>query len=765
MASNVSRHKIQRIIQFMKYNFLLKTPSLLAILFLIWLIFCLPWFYDGLIIPYDAKNHFYAMIRFFASSLHEGKSPLWSPYHYGGFPMASDPQSVLFTPTLWLPAFFSNAPSAHLVDFIHLLHLLVIGFATFLFAKSRGWHPLVALITAETLMLGGALTMRLEHVLMTVSMMWLSLALWRLDAAIRLGGWWRGVLFGLFLGLLLIDRNHVAYLAAWFLFGYWLCAALPVSLKQMPFEILKKQWPILLGGTFSLLLASIPILLLLQLAENSNRPDFSLKDAGWQSLHPVSLISFILPDFLGSLHMRGDYWGPASFQWAQNHPEEGKLQVHRSMLNFYMGTLPVLIIFWFGLFKGVIWSQNTRYFLITMLIFLIYSLGRYTPAFAVFYELIPGVDLFRRPADGLFLFGFSIALFTGATLDGIIKTNRPKWGETLYHSKKILFFLLVGITLYSTITFSIEQEKTSYLFFSLLVFSFFGLTLWGLMKLAVKYENLQVLMLTFLAFIVAADLIQHRSGLLSNARPADFYQAQITPDNEKLFARLTKLLEETDKSGAPWRIETLGLGPAVQNIAQVTGYHNLLGYNPIRLKHFAELIGPDMQNNAANRRHFGRLMTHYDSDFTNELGVKYIVTGKPINEIDSKTPKGRFQLLEIIPYLHYKAHIYVNHRAEERAILVHEKAGNRTSHVKITHYERDKITLSVETEDKARLVLRDFVYPGWQVFVNGERREIINTKGLFRSVFLDQGKHEVVFIFKPFSFENLQNAAFAILKR
>ena len=40
---------------------------------------------------------------------------------------------------------------------------------------------------------------------------------------------------------------------------------------------------------------------------------------------------------------------------------------------------------------------------------LLYALGWYTPIFHVIYDVLPGVDLFRRPTDATFIVGLMIA--------------------------------------------------------------------------------------------------------------------------------------------------------------------------------------------------------------------------------------------------------------------------------------------------------------------------------------------------------------------
>lgn len=737
------------------------TQLSMAALFAVWLVFCQPWFIDKLIIPHDAKNHFYAMVRFAANAFHNGESPFWSPYHFAGFPMLADPQSTLLTPSLWLPTLLSSTPSAHLVDAVQLFHLFIIGAAVFAFGRARGWVATAALAAALTIMMGGALTIRLEHVLMNISMMWLCVALWRLDAALRYGGWWRGVLFGLPLGLMLLDRDHVAYLGAWFLLAFWLAEIIPQFTSPQltgknTSQTIIKQWPVVLGGLVALAMTAIPVVLLLQLAQNSNRPEFDLEMASWQSLHPATLVSFFWPEFLGSLRIFGDYWGPASSKWGGE-----PLGMHRGMMHLYLGVLPVVLLFWYGILGRRLMVPNVRFFLAIALFMLVYSLGRYTPFFAYLYDYIPGVNLFRRPSDGLFIFGLAVSLMSGALLDDVL--SKPVRKST--KPSEVLFVTTIGVILYLSVVMAVEREKLSYFLNSFGIFIVFACLIIGLLFYARRIPKMQPFLLTAFLLIVSFDLIRHASGINGNARPIDFYKAQTAPFEEPVFAKLQQYLVSKDPSGAPWRIEILGLGPAVQNIAQVAGFHNLLGYNPIRLKTFDDHLAPIMQNSAANKRGFGDVMTGYDTPITNQLGIKYIVTGAPIENIDPNTPKGRFTLLEIIQYGQFKAHIYENIQAEPRAIVINRQSGGIFKPAKIIEYENTKIRISVESPEGGQLVLRDFDYPGWIAQVNGEEVPIYRHEGLFRAVSLPPGQSSVTFKFQPLRISNLSSAVSDLLAK
>src|SRR2546423_888887 len=61
-------------------------------------------------------------------------------------------------------------------------------------------------------------------------------------------------------------------------------------------------------------------------------------------------------------------------------------------------------------------SREIRFFSIVALFAAFYAFGRYTPAFHVMYELMPGVKLFRRPADATFVLGAVIAIIAGYAL-------------------------------------------------------------------------------------------------------------------------------------------------------------------------------------------------------------------------------------------------------------------------------------------------------------------------------------------------------------
>ncbi|MEN9832730.1 MAG: hypothetical protein RLZZ487_2335, partial [Pseudomonadota bacterium] len=56
----------------------------------------------------------------------------------------------------------------------------------------------------------------------------------------------------------------------------------------------------------------------------------------------------------------------------------------------------------------------------------LYALGWYTPAFEFMHSALPGVDLFRRPADACFLIGALLAILAGYALHRLVTEPDPE---------------------------------------------------------------------------------------------------------------------------------------------------------------------------------------------------------------------------------------------------------------------------------------------------------------------------------------------------
>ena len=90
-------------------------------------------------------------------------------------------------------------------------------------------------------------------------------------------------------------------------------------------------------------------------------------------------------------------------------------------------------------------------------------------------------------------------------------------------------------------------------------------------------------------------------------------------------------------------------------------------------------------------------------------------------------------------------YIYKNSRVMERARV--ELNNQSLKPAKILARTANQVT--IEAEGPGQLVISEIDYPGWEVWVDGNRGVIETEAGLLRSVELEDGTHLVKFLYRP----------------
>ena len=157
----------------------------------IWLVAACRWIVTDTVVPWDAKNQFYAFFRFLAAAIHAGEAPFWNPDHYGGHPSVADPQSLVFAPPIVLWALFDPEPSIRTFDLIVYAHLGLGGLAVGALGWRAGWPAAASILAAAIFMFGGPASGRLQHTgiilsygLFPVALLLMQMALQRRSMAI-----------------------------------------------------------------------------------------------------------------------------------------------------------------------------------------------------------------------------------------------------------------------------------------------------------------------------------------------------------------------------------------------------------------------------------------------------------------------------------------------------------------------------------------------------------------------------------------------------
>jgi hypothetical protein len=600
------------------------------------------WLGTGTVVPWDSKNHFYAMFRFLGDALHNGEIPFWNPYHFGGHPAIADPQSLIFTPTMVLFALIAPKASMQLFDAVILAHLLAGGICILALLRRWRWHSAAALLAAIIFMLGGAASSRLQHTGIILSYCFFPVALLCLDMALERCSYRLAFAFGLSASLMALGRDQVAFLLCTVLVGYtlWLAAQSGHALLYLR----ARAGVLALGAALILAIIAVPVLLTMQFLVESNRPGFPFGAAAVGSLAPVNLMTLIAPNFFGSLDHLYDYWGPdydtmPRADWTD-----------RAVDYLFIGTLPLLLIVWHGFGAGRLFARRGRFFAIMLLLAAAYALGRYTPFFALAFDAIPGVALYRRPADATFLMNIALAFSAGFLLhryigDGLPRPFRllPKWPAFALAGATISALVLL---IASALAFSWREghlpNSLAALALAAAVAAGGAALLFG-----PQARRSRALAASLFVLLTATEILYRNAASSLNAEPLERYSvyAGLKPSEAAGIDILRKEIAAESRNGDRVRIEILGLKGPWQNASMVLKFEDTLGYNPLRIENYDRAVGTGQDAEDFALRHYPDTFRGYNSRLASLLGLEYLVLDRPLMQLPREIPRPKAQTI------------------------------------------------------------------------------------------------------------------------
>jgi hypothetical protein len=747
-----------------------------------------PWLSGRLTIPWDAKAHFYPQLQFLAQSIHGGESPFWAPFVFSGSPQIADPQSLLAALPFVLLAVLDPSPGFRAADAAVLIMLGLGGVALLALFRDRGWHPVGGLVAATCFAFGASAAWRIQHVGQILSLSFLPIASWLLLRALARRSSAYGFSSGVAAGFMAVGRDQVAYLGLWTLAGIalgqlWYAPSRRTILRDAAGPLLSG----ILGGA---LVAAVPVCLTVLLSEASNRPTIDFTSAGQGSLHPALLLTAVIPNLFGVDGPLLDYWGPPSPRWGA-----ADLFLARNMGVLYMGALPIALLV-MGVLRGVLWRREVQPFAFSAAIMLLYALGRYTPSFRFAFDLIPGVGLFRRPADATFVLGALLAILAGFVahcwwtgtlppvsrfrrmVEAIVVASPLALGAALAGSKGTLALASGPIV-----------KAASCLAASLAALSL-------LPRIADRGQAAAVIGLLALVIV---DLAWNNGPNESTALLPQTYEVLDPQSRNPILVTLKEHVGRV--SNGLDRVELTGLGFHWPNASLVHRLHNVLGYNPVRLGLYTAATGAEDHVALPQQRKFSPLFPSYRSRLADLLGLRFIATGVPIEQIDPRLEPGDLTLLASYP----EGYIYENPRAMPRVlfavraqtadfeallgngawpdvdpsetVLLPEASGASArplaefsaapvgtdtwlparpetapaerTRLHVATYRNTEIVIDVETPDSGYLVLNDPYHPWWFAQVDGQETKILQANVLFRAVAVPAGRHRARFTFRP----------------
>lgn len=723
-----------------------------------------PWLLGRVSIPWDSKAHFLPQIQFLAQSLWAGEMPWWNPYVFAGQPQIADPQSMIFSPPYLVLALVNPSPGPWAQDLALLATMAVGGIGLIVWFRDRQWHWAGALVAALVFTFGAAMAWRIQHTGQVLSLAYLPWALLLLDRAIERSSIAAGIGSGIVAAFIVLGRDQVALMLVYLLIArvvwHWATAdAFGLRIKQ-------SLGPLFAAGVAGSLLVALPVLMTVLLAADSNRPVIDFAGAGAGSLHPANLVTLVVPQIFGAAGDMADYWGPPSFAWIGTG-----LFTAQNVGQLYLGLIPLLLILGAAV-TGRLWDRDIRFFSVAFGIVLLYGLGWYTPAFWLMYEALPGVNLYRRPADAVFLIGGLGGILAGYAVHVWFAAPWKRPSLTLFSCVA----LVIALAFAAAVLFGFQVGRLGRVAVPAGWAALWLVAAMATLAFAAPRSALQPAMAaSALVLVTALDLGINNGPSSSSALPPATFEALQPATRNAVIAELKQRVVRNDQRRD--RVELAGLGFHWPNASMTHRLENTLGYNPVRLGLYSRATGAEDHVGLPDQRKFSALMPSYEAKLADMLGLRWIATPVPIDAIDKRA---RPQHLPLVGRPD-GAYVYENPTALPRVLFATAaqtadfdeivKSGRwpsfdprstvllegpaqsgdlrRPGTARIARYGQTQIEIEVESPDGGWVILNDVWHPWWEVAVDGRAAKIERANVLFRAVEVTPGRHRLVMEFRP----------------
>jgi hypothetical protein len=489
------------------------------------------------------------------------------------------------------------------------------------------------------------------------------------------------------------------------------------------------------------------------------------------SLHPEEVMALAIPEFVGvsganADWARGTYWGRNAFKG--NHEYVGLVVLLLAGVSFFGGARRSLRLFLLGLGS----------------VALLFGLGSHTPVWRLFYEVVPGIGLFRAPSLAIFLFGFSAVTLMAFGVERLLdlegKGSEADWtrpGRFLWIASGVVlvgFVLAVSGALnafwraavYRDISDQASQilvnaapfiEK-GFMIAVILAAATAGIA-WGLRTARLAPLGAVVA----LGVLISVDLIRVDMPFIETQ---DF-TAFRTPDPNIEF------LLERQREEDPFRVFSLN-GLNGQDVRPgMFGLELAGGHHPNDLARYRELIGmagsglPDNLISSANvlRMLNVRYILWPDqlgaptdqslpADITDNLRQlsQTTIQGRPYESVYEFTDLPRARLVStavVLPDEQAVSHMLSSDFDPARQVVLSEPppieltGGDVVGQVEWIERNNNDMTLRVTADRPALLVLADNWFPAWRARVGDEEVPVLRANHSLRAVPITAGEHTV----------------------
>jgi hypothetical protein len=480
------------------------------------------------------------------------------------------------------------------------------------------------------------------------------------------------------------------------------------------------------------------------------------------SLHPEEVMALVLPEFAGNNAggadwAEGTYWGRNVLK--DNHEGAGVVVLLLAAVAVVARRRRPLEWFFVGLAGLAV----------------LFALGAHTPVWRLFYEVVPGVRLFRAPSQVMFLFALSASTLAALGLDRVVRLvdDEPA------HRSAVLRTLWAGCAALGGLALLASSGALTSMWTSIVysdvdparldrlarlepfiargagIALALGLATAGVAWARAKGIAPPAAVVAVLVLLVAADELRVSSTFV---QVIDFDEWAAPDPN------VQAILDREAGSSEPYRLLSFrqrgqDVRPALHGIELAAGHH------PNDLSRYRELIGmvgsglpENLQDNDIRRLLNVRYVLWPDYEIGQSIGGMPVVSrtalrdGRPYETVlqDAGLPRARLvggatvkSDAEAVAYMLSEAF------DPEREVVLAEQAplalDGAPAEGSVTWVSRSSgaLSLSVTTQRPALLVVADNWFPAWRATVDGSEAPVLRAYHTLRAVPVEAGTHAV----------------------
>ncbi len=681
----------------------------------------------------DNLVQFYPWMKAYSAAIKNLQFPFWIQQMQSGFPLAAEGQTGVFYP--FNIVIFYLLPFKAAFNLSIVFHFLIGGIFTYLYARRIGADEEGGYLAALIFCFGSTYAGCFYNIISLRTLCWFGGVLYYLELFLT-----RKKILFLFLAALGLGMQYLAgfaQLAAYSFYFYlvYLIYRL-ITQKIRPLKILLFAF---FFGVISGLIFLPQAILTYKLAALSSRPEATLGFALWRSFVPLGFLGIVFP------------YSASPFTYS----------------NFYIGI--------FSLFFVIYALRSARQAQIKALILILilavfFSLGKYNPLYVIILKILKFYSL-RNPSKFLFFGGFSLAVLAGYGFSCLYNhPDQQKIEKSVGNFRSLLTACVFIFLLFSACLWVLKPQiiQVGRWYAGKFIFGQlhhrYGLEHY-LGQVSQIYENfvsafslsnpwvIAAFILLFVNLVFLPNLLKSRrlalglifvdlfifsfygTGFRGNIKPF----TELAPQNPRIFAALKsdKQLYRiapfliTDKKMPNWSLPNANIAYGVDSIACYAPLASREYKNKLQsLEVVDDSLGLRQPSISAIDEHIKDLKL---------LNVKYVIS--PVKLVSG-------YLCEIIQengvFLYEMIDFYPR-------VFVSDSLDNPApgSVARLVDYQDGYAWSEISAQKKGYLVFSEFYYPGWQVWVDGKREELLKAGGLVQAVKLEKGRHEVIFKFKP----------------